>query len=178
MSASKPSTMPKRFSAARLEDQEDIENMAREPIRMGTPPFSSPDPATDGVRMLPLEGGHGSVGTTLVGDENSSDSGDDYSKLSPAELKELAEERGLEVKGTGANGNVKKVDLVSALQQDDTKDMKAADWKKEIEEAADQDALDEIATRYDDSGASYTTVKAAIEKRQEEFNASDDDNDN
>lgn len=136
MSASKPSTMPKRFAAARLEDQEDIENMAREPIRMGTPPFSSPDPATDGVRMLPLEGGHGSVGTTLVGDENSADSGDD-------------------------------------------KGMKAADWKKEVEEAANQETLDEIATRYDESGADYATVKSAIEKRQEELDAAGDDgNDN
>jgi hypothetical protein len=36
----------------RVEEDQDIVEMS--PVVMGTPPFSSPDPATDGVRMVPL----------------------------------------------------------------------------------------------------------------------------
>lgn len=59
------------------------------------------------------------------GDEAADDSGDagatskGYSDMKPEELAELAEKRELEVKGTGANDNVLKKDLVAALEADD-----------------------------------------------------------
>jgi hypothetical protein len=52
------------------------------------------------------------------GDEDS-DGGKGYGDMSPDELKAEAEKRELEVTGTGANGNVKKSDLVAALEADD-----------------------------------------------------------
>ena len=42
-----------------------------------------------------------------------------YSSKGADELKAEAEKRGLEVEGTGANGNVLKDDLVKALEADD-----------------------------------------------------------
>lgn len=180
MSASAPSNLPKRFSAARLEDQEEIA-LAREPIRMGTPPFSSPDPATDGIRMLPLEGGHGSVGGTDGADAPLATAGGDetkgYGDMSKPELKSLAEERDLDVKRTDGD-ETKKLrisDYVTAFEADDTKEFKAADWKQKVADAKDQDELDEIVTLYDESDADYATVKAAIDAKQEALNSADDD---
>lgn len=50
---------------------------------------------------------------------SSGSSGPDYSKMTPAELQGEADKRELEVEGSGANGNVVKADLVSALEADD-----------------------------------------------------------
>lgn len=44
-----------------------------------------------------------------------------YDSMSPDALQDAADERGLSVVGTGANGNVLKKDLVAALQADDAK---------------------------------------------------------
>lgn len=43
----------------------------------------------------------------------------DYAKMEPRDLMEKATERGLDVKGTGAGGNVLKSDVVNALKADD-----------------------------------------------------------
>lgn len=59
------------------------------------------------------------------GDDDTEDKG--YAGLSPDELKAEVEKRNadreegarIEIKGTGANGNVKKGDLVAALEADD-----------------------------------------------------------
>jgi hypothetical protein len=52
MAASGNASTGKLVPAARIEDQEDRVEM--KPIKISTPPFSSPDPATDGLRMKPL----------------------------------------------------------------------------------------------------------------------------
>lgn len=45
----------KMFPAATHEDQEGIvKRELGQPIKIGTPPFSSPDPATEGKRMVPI----------------------------------------------------------------------------------------------------------------------------
>ena len=44
---------------------------------------------------------------------------EDYSALSKDDLEKEAAERGLEVEGSGADGNVVKDDLISALEQSD-----------------------------------------------------------
>lgn len=46
---------------------------------------------------------------------------DSYDDLTVPELQDLADERGLQVEGTGADGNVLKGDLVAALEADDNK---------------------------------------------------------
>lgn len=55
--ASGNKTSGKLYPSATLEDQEAIEMAEMEPIVLGHPPFSSDNPRTDGVRMLPLEDG-------------------------------------------------------------------------------------------------------------------------
>lgn len=47
------------------------------------------------------------------------DAAADYSKMSAVELQALADQRGVEAGGTGAGGNVVKVDLIAALEADD-----------------------------------------------------------
>jgi hypothetical protein len=49
------------------------------------------------------------------------ESGDGYESMKKAELEALADERGLEIEGSGANGNVTKDDLVAALEDADEK---------------------------------------------------------
>lgn len=144
-----------------------MEGNLGEPTVMGAPPFSSPDPATDAKRMLPLEDGTSAHQARL--DVEGTRTEGDYKGMSPAELKALTEERDLAVEGTGKGGAVKKNDYIAALQEDDAADMKAADFKEQVEAAENQDALDEIAQLYDNSGKSYSTVEAAIEKKQAEL---------
>lgn len=167
--ASGPVHDAKLFPAAVQEDQEALVEGKTELTEIGPAPFSSPDPQTDAIKMLPLEDGTSSAYDARKADQARHSDTTDYKSMSPDELKSLAEERGLKVKGTGANGNVKKSDLVEALTEDDTKDMKAGDWKDQISAAADQDALDEVLDRYEASGADYSTVETAAEKRQKEI---------
>lgn len=54
MPASGPASGEKMFPAAVLEDQEAIMAGENEPVVVGIPPFSSPDPGTDGIRMMSL----------------------------------------------------------------------------------------------------------------------------
>lgn len=107
----------------------DIEkvNIPEEPatVFLSTPPFSSPDPATDGLRMVPVV--------------------DD----------------GPEHPGWG--------DPTEAAE------MKASDWVSEIENAADQDALDAVLSAYAETGKDYKTVGEAAEKKQAELDAAQGD---
>lgn len=183
--ASGPVTDPKLFPAAVHEDQEAIlMTDGSERTVLSAPPFSSPDPATDARRMLPLEDGSSAHQSAVEAAEiREATTLSDYNSLSPAELKELAEERDLEIEGTGKGGNVKKSDYVSALEADDLSDMKAADFKELVANATTQDELDEAAGKYADSEKSYASVEDAIEKRQDELdaeadNANEDDDNN
>lgn len=56
MPASGPNKNFKMFPAAVLDDQEAIMAKEFEPVVFGPPPFSSPDPETDGIRMEPVSG--------------------------------------------------------------------------------------------------------------------------
>ena len=176
MPASGPVQNPKMFPAAAMEDQEALmagENPTN--VVLSGVPFSSPDPATDAQRMIPLEEGTGGENAAQAREDaaaaRSGAGSEDYNSLSPEELDRLVEERDLKVEGSGANGNVLKKDKVAALQADDASDMKAADFKQRISEAQDQEALDEALQLYAGSGKEYASVVAAGEKRQEEINA-------
>lgn len=57
-------------------------------------------------------------------------------------------------------------------------EMKAGDWKAEVEAVDSQEALDEVADRYATSGSDFKTVEAAIEKKQDELNSAAADNGN
>lgn len=50
---------------------------------------------------------------------DSSSTGGGYSSQSKSDLEAEADKRGLDVEGSGANGNVTKDDLVAALEADD-----------------------------------------------------------
>lgn len=122
MPASAPGPGDKMFPSATYEDQEKIANMEMTPVYVSTPPFSSPDPRTDGIRMQ------------LV----------DEADTSAAAAKEAA-----------------------ASSED--KDLKAQDWKDQIEAAEDTESLDALAQRYEASGADFSTVQAAFDKKYEDL---------
>lgn len=115
----------KLIPAATEEDQEGIvRRELGEPIVLGTPAFSSPDPETEKGRMLPVT--------------------DDVTAAGAAE---------------GENGD------------GGPKEGTAAWFIAKVEAAEDQDALDAVAEEYSESGKEYSSVVAAIEKRQDEINA-------
>ena len=166
--ASAPNESGKVYPNRVLEDQ-DVE---MQPVVMGTPPFSSPDPATDGIRMLPLEDQ-----TTPNAAEAADQAAElrelgSYGDKSPDELKSLAEERDLTVTRTdGKDGRLRKEDYVAALTQDDTSDMKAADFKELVAGASTEEELQSVADTFEASGREYASVNAAIDKRLEEIQA-------
>ena len=170
--ASAPGPGDKMFPAAVRDDQEMLANAEDKPIVLGPGPYSSPDPTTDGIRMLPLEDGTSAyearVEAATVRMQGEAAADGDYSKMNKAELKSLAEERDLTVEGT------KKDDYLAALRADDARDMKASDFKDRVTAATTQEELDEAAELYAASEASYSSVEAAIEKKQGEIDEAAD----
>ena len=156
MSASGPVQDAKLNPAAAMEDQ------GKEPssIVLGGAPFSSPDPLTDAKKMLPLEDGTSAYEARESAAEAKAS---DYDSMKKPELQAAAAERDLDVTGM-------KVDEIrAALRADDSSDMKAADFKAQVEAAEDQEALDAAAQLYADSGKEYSSVEDAIEKKQDEI---------
>lgn len=164
--ASGPVQNPKVFPAAVEEDQEMLINGEDEPIVLGPIPFSSPDPATDAQRMLPLEDGTSAYEARLAvgGGE-----GTDYNSMSTEELKALADERNLDVEGTGSGGNVLKADLLQALKENDAENITEEEFVARINAASTQEELDDAAQAYEDSGQDYGSVDEAIEAKQTEI---------
>lgn len=165
MPASGPVNEPKLHPAAAMEDQEMLSLDEGAKIVLGTPPFSSPDPQTDALKMLPLSDGTSAYEAAQeAADARKAAAGGDYESMKKDELKALAEERDIDV------SDMKVAEMRAALREDDASDMKAADFKAQVDAAEDQDALDAAAELYEGSGKSYASVEAAIEKKQDEIN--------
>lgn len=95
-----------------------------EPIILGPGPFSSPDPATEGYRQIPIDDGEGAADAADRAAAEEEGEGEDggYEDMTVDQLHEEAEKRGVEVEGTGANGNKVKADYVKALTAADEVD--------------------------------------------------------
>ena len=163
--ASGPVNEPKLYPAATQEDQAKIEEGGSTPIVLGTPPFSSPDPSTDALKMLPLEDGTSAyeAAQEATSVRNAAASGD-YDSMRKDELKALAADRDVNVDG------MKVDEMRAALREDDASDMKAADFKAQVEAASTQEELDAVGELYEASGKEYSSVEAAIDKKQDEIN--------
>jgi hypothetical protein len=114
------------YPAATADDQEGIMEGKQEPTVLSTPSFSSPNPETDALKMLPVEDGTS------------------------------AHVASLEAHALRAAGNAA--------------EMKAGDFKDQVEAATTQEELDTVANLYAESGKDFSTVEAAIEKKQSEIN--------
>jgi hypothetical protein len=155
----------KMIPAATSEDQEGIlAGTHGEATVLGTPAFSSPDPVTDGITMLPLEDGtsahQGALEAAKVRDENA----DPYESLKNADLKKLVKERGLEAESN------KNDDLLKALRAHDADGMLAGDFIEKVNAATDQDSLDAAVALYEAQDRELVSVEDAIEKKQTEIN--------
>jgi hypothetical protein len=152
----------KMFPAATHADQEAImAGEAGEPTVLGTVPFSSPEPHTDGLRMLPLEDGTSAHQASIESAEIRDANTDPYKGMKNAELKRLVSERGLEAEGN------KNADLLAALRADDADGMLASDFIARVNAATNQEELDAAASLYEAQDRELSTVEAAIEKKQE-----------
>lgn len=163
--ASGPVSDSKLHPAATMDDQEKVESGENAQIVLGPAPFSSPDPATDAIKMLPLEDGTSAYEARqdAAAARSAAEAGD-YDSMKKNELQALAADRDIDVT------DMKVDEIRSALREDDASDMKASDFKEKVNAAATQDELDEAAALYDASGKSYASVEDAIEKKQSEIN--------
>jgi protein-tyrosine-phosphatase len=160
------SQLPDKLFPNRVEEDQDVE---MQPIVMGTPPFSSPDPVTDGIRMLPLED-QTTLNAAQAADQAAALRGlTDYESMSQEDLKSLTDERDLEVTRTEGEGRLRKSDYIAALQQDDASDMKASDFKNLVDQATSEEELQQVADAYEASGREYKSVDEAIDSKYEEL---------
>jgi hypothetical protein len=146
------------------EDQEAIlAGTLGEPTVLSTVPFSSPDPETDGLKMLPLEDGTSAHQASIQSAEIREAGSDPYKGMKAADLKALVADRGLEAESN------KKDDLLAALRADDADGMLAADFIERINAATDQESLDAAVALYESQDRELSTVEAAVEKKQSEL---------
>lgn len=134
---------------------------------LSTPPFSSPNPKTEGLRMLPLEDGTSAHQSAVeAAGFRDAAKGSDYRSMKVADLKKLAQSRELEPASN------KKDDLVAALLAADGENLNAADFIEKVNSATTQEELDAAADLYEASGNQFSTVEDAIDKKQDELDQS------
>jgi hypothetical protein len=99
-----------------------VKQVGTERIILGTPPFSSPDPATEKGRMVPIN--HG--GPSVMASDGSAQTPEEakasqYDDMTVQELAEETSKREIDMsgRGTGKDGALKKSDYIDALQGDD-----------------------------------------------------------
>jgi hypothetical protein len=118
-----------------------------ESVVIGPPSYASPDPATLGYGLHPVNRHPGDLSADYGKDQGDPDG--------PADT----------MTTTGDADE-------TPPNPDD--DLKAADWIKEIEDAKDAEALAEVSKRYDGSThKDWPTVKTAYDKRVADFQNND-----
>lgn len=182
----------------RQEDQEMAQQL--KPIVVSPPGYSSPDPATQGGRLLPVEHSalpvsedYGANVLDAPGMESNVATHAPESTLTPEqelranaqrESAELPEDRDKWTKanyqtharalGLSEKGN--KDDLKKRVD-DAEKDIKAAkelsaeDWKNAVDDAEDADELADLRRVYALAEVDYSTVETAFSEKQAEFDA-------
>jgi hypothetical protein len=134
-----------------MADMEPVFSDAQPVQVLSTPGFSSNDPETEGLRMIPIDD------NPPAEDFEDSDVEDADENLDDPE----------------ADPTIRVPDAEEDAEADAEADSskKAGEWVSEIEAAQDQDALDSILTRYDATGKDFKSVADAADARQEALNA-------
>lgn len=187
-----------RMAPAFREEDQDMA-VELQPVVIGPPAYASPDPATASGRLVPVEehplnlsDDYGksvldvATSETVVGTYyyESSRTAEGVAPASDkpreewvkADWQKQAKAYGLAQAGTKDDVKARVEAYEDELEAD--KDMKAAEWVEEVESAEDADALAAIRERYGASGATFSTVDEAFEKKQAEFDTSAGDNGN
>jgi hypothetical protein len=165
----------------RQEDQHMAEEL--QPVVVGPPAYASPDPATNQGRLVPVE-------THPLSGDISDDYGAAVADRTPGQPDTLtateadakpreewegedwrnqAEKYGLSKGGSNADVQARVEDHEKALEAD--KEMGAKEWISEFEDADNAESLSAVKSRFDASGATFTTSQAAYDKRYQELNA-------
>lgn len=130
-----------------MADMEPVYTEENQPVQvLSTPPFSSNDPATDGLKMVPIDDNPPADDFP----ESDIDDDDDTLVVDPR-VPDEAEE--------------------GASTEDDA-NKKAAEWVAEIKATETQEALDAVLARYEATGKDFTTVAEAAEARQDDLDNS------
>lgn len=181
--------------------REEDQDMATElrPVVVGPPAYASPDPATLQGRLVPIEEhpltlsedyGRDAVGaptsetvvdtdyyeSTRTAEGVASVSDKPREEWSRADWQKQAKAYELPVGGTKDAVKSRVEAYEDELNAD--KELKAGEWIDEVESAEDAESLASIRQRYGMSGASFTTVEEAFEKKQSEFDSQGDSSNN
>lgn len=162
-------------------------------VIMGPPAYASPDPKTNSGMLVPLEDhplsadisedyaaneidlGHEMSLPSSMTDGNeagaSADPRAEFGEDGPdtkADWQKVARGYGLSTSGSKADLQERVEEHESAVASD--KEMTAADWNAQVDEAQDADELAALRTRYEAAGGGYSTVDAAFDKAYAELN--------
>jgi len=175
---------PKQFPAATMDDQDavaarnEMEEDVEGRIVLGAVPHSSPVGHTEAQKMLPLEDGTSAYEAAV--DAEARRNAENLSGLKKPDLVKVAQDEDLDLPdGVEDFDEMKADDLRDHIRQQRASGMKASDFTEKIKAATSQEELDAVAEEYEASGKELKSVDAALEKRQDELDADDDDtNDN
>lgn len=164
----------------RLEDQDMAEYV--EPVVIGPPPYASPDASTNNNRLVAVDlhpnspdiaedygldvmhSEGASAESPLTSGEQPTFSSSDRDEWTQDDWKKAAEHYDLPKSGSKAALRERVEAREAQIEEDQS--MTAEDWKDEIDSAEYADDLTELKTRYQQSGASYSTVEDAFSSKE------------
>lgn len=175
----------------RQEDQEMAEEL--QPVIIGPPAYASPDPNTNNGRLVPIEdhplsadiaesygarqkagGATTSLPDTLAGADAEGGPGDKpREEWSKADWQKQASAMGLAT--SGKKDAIKTRVEEREAEVNEAKALKAEEWIGQIEDAEDEETLDNLAALYEASGADYSTVAEAFSEKRAELSGENDD---
>jgi len=134
-----------------MTDMEPVFSDAQPVQVLSTPAFSSNDPETEGLRMVPI---------------------DDNPPAEDFEESDIDDSETPDPDDPEADPTIRVPDAEEGAEDttEDDSSKKAGEWVSEIEAAQDQDALDSILTRYDATGKDFKSVADAADARQDALN--------
>jgi hypothetical protein len=173
---------PKQFPAATMDDQDavaarnEMEEGVEGRIVLGAVPHSSPVGHTEAQKMLPLEDGTSAYEAAIDAEQRRN--AESLSGMKKDELVSLAEREDIDLPdGVDDFNDMKVDDLKDHIRQQRASGMKASDFTDKIKAAQSQEELDAVTEEYEASGKNLKSVESAIEKRQDELDAADENDD-
>lgn len=159
----------KQFPAATEEDQEGI--VRREhgtPMKIGTPPFSSPNPETEGLNMVPVTDDV-TPEMALPSDTSEWKAKDFTARVKDASSEEQLAEAEKLYKDSGKDYSTvgEAIDKRRQELADEAVAATEADLLEKIESATSTDELDKVIDQYEESEIESEAVEEAVAAKQE-----------
>jgi hypothetical protein len=151
------------FPSFSQEDQELARELSEQPNVqiMGPPAFASPDPATAGGRLVPIE------------EHPNRDEIPEHYGQSVRERMATHHAPGAQSLDETVGGTTSEPED----EEDEDRPQNAGYWKSKVAEAETQEELDNLYAEYQESGSDFKTVEEAFERKQTHLARESEDDD-